>query len=417
MTRIKASVLCLNSTPFLQQVLSLINSYNGRVSSPRRRSRPRHIINLTRDEILALQRQLAQSLKDFSVGEERKYQVSSSVSARPSGDRTLFRPFTSPTSVGVKIMVTPMATMDSSSTSKEHSTESLTPAKRPLKGIVALCDNEGAPTGVIDGKEITGYRTSLNALIGYARRKETANIVVFGAGKCAIWHIRLALALRGDEIKRITVVNRSRDTAEAMISQIQGENRKIWKSGANLEYFSSSAESYEQDLGSLIGSADVIFCTVLSRNILFPARHATQRAGTARGIYISAVGSWQPDMIELDPELLKYVANSRGGFRNSRSESSTIIVNDRERVIEDTGEAIQSKLSADSFLEWGEILDLEERLSTQGDHTEHKLLTQWLKEGFIVYKSIGVSITDLVTGNFLLSVAKSRGLGVAVPGF
>ena len=34
-----------------------------------------------------------------------------------------------------------------------------------------------------------------------------ARIVVFGAGKQALWHVRLALALRGDEIKHSAIVN------------------------------------------------------------------------------------------------------------------------------------------------------------------------------------------------------------------
>lgn len=90
------------------------------------------LINLTKNEILSLQRQLLKSLRDFSVGDERKYQVSTSVSARPNGDRTLFRPFTSPTSVGVKIIVSPNVGVQS----KLDSTQST--RKRILQGIVAL---------------------------------------------------------------------------------------------------------------------------------------------------------------------------------------------------------------------------------------------------------------------------------------
>lgn len=375
------------------------------------------LINLTREEILSIQRLLAESLQQYSVGEERKYQVNSSVSVRPNGDRTLFRPFTSPSSVGVKIMVTPVSAQGDGAVPQPAGNATQKVKRRPLQGIVALCDNEGSPTGVIDGKEITGYRTSLNALIGYVRRRNTANIVVFGAGKCAIWHIRLALALRGHEIKRITVVNRSSDTALSMIDQIKDENQRLWKSDAIVRYFKPSQGEYGRALESLLHEADVIFCTVLSHKILFPAHYITERLKGSQGPYISAVGSWQPDLIELDPDLLRYVVNSPAGYNPMGESGGAVIVDDRERVLEDTGEAIQSGLRSQNFVEWGEISDLENRLRVEPQSPRHTRMRTWLEEGFVVYKSIGVSITDLVLGNFLLSIAKERDLGVTVPGF
>lgn len=369
------------------------------------------LINLTKDEILSLQRQLVESLRDFSIGDERKYQVSSSVSARPNGDRALFRPFTSPTSVGVKIIVSPGVGVDTGPDVKQKS------KKRILQGIVALCDNEGNPTGIIDGKEITGYRTSLNALIGYVRRRDTKRIVVFGAGKCAIWHIRIALALRGSEIDHITVINRTKATACTMIDQTREENQKHWKSNVTISYFEPEQGTYEQALESLLREADVIFCTVLSMKPLFPARYVTKKHRVDKGPYISAVGSWQPDLIELDPALWRYIVDSPDGYNPIGGKGGAILVDDREKVLEDTGEAIQSKLEAANIVEWGEISDLEDRLQKETSSSEHKRLRTWLEEGFVVYKSIGVSITDLVTGNFLLSIAKKRGLGVSVTDF
>lgn len=369
------------------------------------------LINLTKAEILSLQNQLLESLRDFSVGDERRYQVSSSVSARSNGDRTLFRPFTSPASVGVKIIVSPNVGVETKSESNQNT------RKRILQGIVALCDNEGNPTGIIDGKEITGYRTSLNALIGYVRRTKTSNIVVFGAGKCAIWHIRIALALRASEIKQITVINRTKQTACSMIEQIQEENQKYWQSAATISYFEPGQLGYDQALENLLQDADVVFCTVQSMKPLFPAHYVTERAKPDRGPYISAVGSWQPDLIEHDPALWQYIAYSSESYNPRTGKGGAVIVDDREKVLEESGEALQSGLQAEDIIEWGEILDLENRLQAGNSSAEHKKLNDWLEQGFIVYKSIGVSVTDLVAGNFLLSIARKRNLGVSVPDF
>lgn len=375
------------------------------------------LINLTKQEILTLQNQLAESLREYSVGDERKYQVESSVSARPNGDRTLFRPFTSPTSVGVKIVVSAVETNQNNDTSRSKDGAPQTPSKRPIQGIVVVCDNEGNPTGVIDGKEITGHRTSLSALLGYVRRRHTANIVVIGAGKCAIWHLRLALALRGSEIKCITVVNRSRDTAMAMIDQVLQENQKLWKSDTTIGYLDREEGKYEQALESLIQEADVIFCTVSSKKPLFPASYLTKKVKANKSPYISAVGSWQPDLIEVDPALLNYIVDSSEGYNPLVEKGGAVIVDDRKKVMEETGEGIQSQLKTEDFVAWGEMLDLENQLKTKGSSEQHQRLKSWLEEGLVVYKSVGVSITDLVTSNFLLSVAREHKLGVVVPGF
>jgi len=375
------------------------------------------LINLAKEEILTLQKQLAESLREFSVGDERKYQVESSVSARPNGDRTLFRPFTSPTSVGVKIMVSAVDTGQNNDTSQAKDGAPQTFKKRPVQGVVVVLDNEGNPVGVIDGKEITGYRTSLSALLGYVRRSRTTNIVVFGAGKCAIWHIRLALALRGSEIKRITVVNRSKDRAVSMIDQVLEENQKLWKSDTTIEYLDQEGGKYEQALERLIQEADVIFCNITSEKPLFPASYLTKKAKADRGPYISAVGSWQSDLIEVDPSLLRYIVDSPEGYNPLSEKGGAVIVDDRKKAMEETGEGIQSRLKTEDWVEWGEIFNLENQLQTEGSSEQHQRLKSWLEDGLVVYKSIGVSITDLVTSNFLLSIARKHDLGVVVPGF
>ncbi|KAI0836411.1 NAD(P)-binding protein [Hypoxylon sp. FL0890] len=359
------------------------------------------LINLSKDRILAFQTSLARCLRDYSVGTERQYQPAPGVVNRPNGQRTLFRPFTSPTAVGTKIIVDPAPTRDN--------------RKLPLQGILTLCDENGLPKGIINAAEVTAYRTSLIAMIPYMWRRNTENIVIYGAGKQALWHIRLALALRGDEIKSVTVVNRSEERAKEMLSKIIRENAKRWKSPATLTYLRDalSPDSYQAQEAA-VANADAIFCTVPSNKPVFPARYILGQK-QKKNPYISAIGSWQPDMIELDPTLLKSIVDDKTNSpRLEHGSSGAILVDDSEFVMKHTGEAIQSQLNIDNMIEVGKVFHLRGHETERGPREK---LNQWLEEGFVVYKSVGVSVTDLTAGEQILALAKERNLGTHLEDF
>lgn len=347
------------------------------------------LIGLSRSEILTFKNELGKSLRDFSVAGERAFQPLPAALNRPDGQKTLFRPFTSPTSVGTKIVVDPAP---------------VNGKKDVLHGIIALCDNAGLPTGVINAEEVTGYRTSLCALIPYIWRRHTEKIVVFGAGKQALWHIRLALALRGEEIKEVTFVNRTATRAQTIIKKLQEENQKLWKASAKLESVDATQSDYEQRVESLLSSADAIFCTVPSEKPLFPARYVTKRTGD-RQPYISAIGSWQPDMIELEPSIIQQASKA------GNASEGALLVDDVEQALHHTGELVQSKLAAEEVTELGTVL------GQQKEGKEEEAPSRALAEGFVVYKGIGVSVTDLAAGNAILKFAEKRSLGTVIDDF
>ncbi|KAI1410411.1 NAD(P)-binding protein [Hypoxylon sp. FL1857] len=359
------------------------------------------LISLSKQEIIAFQTSLAKCLQDYSIGTERQYQPAPGVVNRPNGQKTLFRPFTSPTAVGTKIIVDPAPTRDNK--------------KLPLQGILTICDENGIPKGIINAGEVTGYRTSLIAMIPYIWRRNTENIVVFGAGKQAHWHLRLSLALRGDEIKSVTVVNRSESRAREMLDIITQENARHWKSPAALVHLDPSSPSFDRSLEAALADADAIFCTVPSDSPIFPAHYITGQMGKKKNPYISAIGSWQPNMIELDPALLRsIISNTTDGFHLGHSSSGAILVDDSEFVMKHTGEAVQSQLKLSDMIEIGKVFHLRD---DETDRGQRERLSQWLKEGLVVYKSVGVSVTDLAAGEQILLLAKERSLGTHLEEF
>ncbi|OTA95584.1 hypothetical protein M434DRAFT_393637 [Hypoxylon sp. CO27-5] len=359
------------------------------------------LISLSKQEIIAFQASLARCLQDFSAGTERQYQPAPGVVNRPNGQKALFRPFTSPTAVGTKIIVDPAPTRDNE--------------KLPLQGILAICDENGLPKGIINAAEVTAYRTSLIALIPYMWRRNTENIVVYGAGKQALWHIRLALALRGDEIKSITVVNRSESRAIEMLSRIFRENEARWKSPAKIAYLDPSNPSFYDNKEATLANADAIFCTVPSKEPILHTHSVLGRGERRKTPYISAIGSWQPDMIELDPLLLRSIVyGTEGSFHLSRDLAGSILVDDIEFVKKHTGEAIWSELKVEDMIELGRVFQYRDH---GGVFFQKEKINRWLEQGLVVYKSVGVSVTDLAAGEQILALAKERNLGVHLADF
>lgn len=75
--------------------------------------------------------------------------------------------------------------------------------------------------GILNAAEVTAFRTALGSMLLYVHRRRTGSVLVFGAGAQARWHIRLALLLRGEEIRHIAVVNRSRVRAEELVAELR----------------------------------------------------------------------------------------------------------------------------------------------------------------------------------------------------
>ncbi|KAF2217208.1 hypothetical protein CERZMDRAFT_89788 [Cercospora zeae-maydis SCOH1-5] len=357
------------------------------------------LIDLSKQDLLHFQQKLQTSHTNFSTTSEKDFQPPPGITARPNGQKTLFRPFTSPSSVGCKIIVDPAPDPD-------------TGRKDVLHGVLIVCDENGLPKGLINAEEVTSFRTALCSLIPWMWRRTTRKIVVFGAGKVALWTVRLCLALRGEEVLSVVVVNRRKARAEDLVRMVRGENERRWKSGVEMRAMESGED--QEEVKKVLGEADVVFCTVPSDAVLFDEKDVRREEGQTKP-YISAIGSWRPNMIELDPELLKRVVGERMYNPITQNDAGFILVDDRKSVSEHTGELLQSKLSEAQMIEVGEMLEVRDNI---GQSEQSVKLNAHLEEGFLVYKSVGVSVTDLASGEAILELAnKHGGLGTVITDF
>ncbi|KAJ5022611.1 hypothetical protein PSV08DRAFT_322470 [Bipolaris maydis] len=237
----------------------------------------------------------------------------------------------------------------------------------------------------------------------YQFRKDTGNIVVFGSGKQAEWHIRLAVLLRAQDIRKIIIVNRSRERTQGLVANLVGNPSSPWPSHIKL----CQLDERNENLEDVVVAADVIFCTTPSTEPLFPAKFLTSEISRDKARYIAAIGSYRLDMAEIDPELLKTIVDPSGIFSQKVWEGH-VVVDTREGCLHEAGELVSAGIDPSKMLEVGQVI---------GSNGAASAYSEWLRSGFVVYKSVGVGVMDIAVGQKLLQLAKSKGIGLSLADF
>ncbi|KAF2137383.1 uncharacterized protein K452DRAFT_110423 [Aplosporella prunicola CBS 121167] len=349
--------------------------------------------SLDRPALLNLQTRLNSALSAISTGGEAQYQPHRAGVTRPEGQTTLFMPLTDPGHVGAKIIGVPPPFDAHDAAQEDGRQRGLVGSE--LKGVLVICDATGRAAGVLNAGELTAFRTALAATTLFARRSAVRNVVIFGAGKQALWHARIALLLKGKAVASLAVVNRAGPRRDTLIQTLRSEAaEKDWQ-----VKFRGVDPGDKAELEKTVKAADAVFCTTPSREVLFPA------AWLKKEVYVSAIGSYKTSMLELDPELLKSIVASSDGYNPRKdAKGGVIVVDSREACFAESGEIVRAALTAEEMVEIGEVLDGEEK----------KRLEKWLQRGQVVYKSVGVGVMDLAMGNAVLEIAREKGFGVTV---
>ncbi|KAG9201277.1 hypothetical protein G6514_005825 [Epicoccum nigrum] len=350
--------------------------------------------SLSKEKVLDLADILQTTLTQHSTPSESPHQPHRAVVTRDQ-QTTLFMPATTPSHSGVKIVgISPPGAANAS-------------LKPGLQASLTLCDSEGRAVGVLNAAEMTAFRTALGSMLLYRQRRQTGNVVVFGAGAQARWHVRLALLLRGDETRRVTVVNRSRLRAEELVARLRAAGAV--PAHVALEVF-DEREAQREALRERVQEAHVLFTAVPSATPLFPAEWLMSDKARPRGRYIAAIGSYRLDMQELDPELLREMAAPSGLFQEVVWKGK-VAVDSAEACLVEAGELVKAGIGREGMLEVGRIAEMRAGGSPQEG------LEEWLADGFVVYKSVGVGAMDIAIGSQLLELAGEKGVGVRLEDF
>jgi ornithine cyclodeaminase/alanine dehydrogenase-like protein (mu-crystallin family) len=345
---------------------------------------------------------------------------------------------------------------DSSTTAFDVPDDS-SPAENDIKkgvttsptGSLTLLDKNGTPRALVNAAEVTAFRTALATTCLFKKRANVHDLVVFGAGKQAYWHIRLALLLRGDEIHHLNIINRSFDTAVRLIESLFKTNWPVPVAHPQTSILTPRHAEYDRLLKSTLRSAAAVFCTTPSTQPLFPAEILTSTEGRRKGRYIAAIGSYKPYMVEIHPDIVRQAVAPQHHHHHHKhaKQGGAIVVDSVEACLREAGEVIQAGLGGRDVVELGELimlkrdaerrrLEKEEGLDVEGVEIGEQRarkkgvgsrkeggdkaddgLREWLEKGNVVYKSVGLGLMDVVVGGEIVRLADERGFGVRIENF
>ena len=289
------------------------------------------------------------------------------------GNTCIFMPVSDTASTGIKVV---------------------TASPKGIQGVINIFSPEGRLQGLLAAAEVTAFRTALATMTLLVRcttiRKD--NVLVLGSGRQAEWHTRLALLLYPDQVRQVTFVNRGAQRLSEMDRDVISELRRTNPAVVFTTLAKEGVSDYEQRLGEEVAAADLIFsCTPATvPNFGYKALQANPKQR-----FISLIGSYKPDMHEIDTETLL----SGGG---------KVYVDSKTACLEEAGELITAGLGEEQLIEMGDLLGAEGIVEDVVD----------VPAGCnVVYKCVGMGLMDLVVGKKVLEVGVEMGLGTHVDGF
>ncbi len=235
-----------------------------------------------------------------------------------------------------------------------------------ILGVVLLIDNvTGEILSIMDGEFITALRTGAASGLAtkYFSKEDSRNLAIFGCGSQGRTQLSAVTAVRN--IENIWVFDKSREQAESFIEEMNKET--------------SLQIKYTGDL-AILKDVDIICTATNSTKPLFNKNHIK------KGTHINAIGSFQPKMQEIDPEIIK---------------SSRIFLDDKDACINESGDLIDADQNTKKENIIGEI----------GDYVLYKIKGRISLDDITIFKSVGTAIQDLVIADRIYDKSLNENFG------
>ena len=236
--------------------------------------------------------------------------------------------------------------------------------------VIALNPETGQPIAVIEGASLTAIRTGAasGAATDLLARANARSVAIFGSGVQARTQLEAVCTVRS--IEQVSVFSLDDPGAKAFADEMAGR-------GPIPEQI-----TIVENPSAAIAEADVI-CTATTSSIpVFDGQEL--RSGT----HINAVGSFTPEMQEIDAETVK---------------KALVIVDSREAALAEAGDLIipieQGEISAEWIhAELGEIV-----AGRKPGRTDEDQIT--------LFKSVGIAVQDAIAASRALTGAIEAGIG------
>lgn len=240
--------------------------------------------------------------------------------------------------------------------------------------VLVLDAHSGRPAAVLEGSALTAIRTGAGsgAATDLLARHDAMTVTILGSGVQARTQLEAVCTVRTITSVRVYSPNDSHAREFALAMAGRGPI--------------PDAIEVVDDPDEAVQGADIVCTATTSIKPVFDGH------GLKPGAHVNAVGSFKPEMQELDPETIL---------------RSLIVVDSRESVLAEAGDLlipIASKVIDESHIhaELGEIIN-----GNRPGRTDSRQIT--------CFKSVGVAAQDAVAGRIGLQNAIANDLGTLVP--
>lgn len=233
---------------------------------------------------------------------------------------------------------------------------------------IVLDSETGLPKAFLNSETLTTLRTGACGALAtdLLARKDARSVAVFGAGVQADVQLRGLLLVR--QIEEVTIYSRTRQRAIAL--------REKALAFPNAPAAIHIAESPRE----AVAAADIVIAATTSTSPVFDGNDLKP------GTHVSGVGSFRPDMQEIDSTTVN---------------QALIVVDSKQGCCQEAGDLIQAGATNRVHAEIGEIVR-----GTKPGRSDDQQIT--------FYKSVGVAAQDALAAGLVLRKAEAMELGTLV---
>ena len=231
--------------------------------------------------------------------------------------------------------------------------------------VLVLDPDTGLPRALMDGSSLTAIRTGAAGGLGaeVLSRHDARRVVLFGAGVQARTQLEAVLAVR--RIEEVAVVDPLPEAARRLAADFDGR-----EDGPRV--------TVAVDAAAAVRRADIVITATTSRTPVFDGNDLPP------GVHITAVGSFMPDVQEIDAVTV---------------ERSYVVADSRDMALEEAGDLIIPNAAVDA--EIGEIVN-----GARPGRRDDEQIT--------LFKTVGVAVQDAVAAAAVLARAEEEGRGTVV---
>ncbi|MEE8335596.1 MAG: ornithine cyclodeaminase [Candidatus Neomarinimicrobiota bacterium] len=240
-----------------------------------------------------------------------------------------------------------------------------------ILGIVLLIDNvTGEILSIMDGEFITALRTGAASGLAtkYLSREDSSKAAIFGCGRQGRTQLEAIKTVR--KLEKIWIFDKSPEQAEAFIEEMDDKTKKNMEVAPDL---------------SVLKDVDIICAATNSESPLFYKKHLK------KGTHINAIGSFKPEMQELDPEIINL---------------SRVYFDDKEACLNESGDFVKPFRDSRNFNEniMGEI----------GEYVLNRIEGRISSKDITIFKSVGTAIQDFVVANRIYNKSMAEKFGTEI---